>query len=312
VAAIKELNEEEACDVYLCEDSTGVVKGNTNKCGKPIISITIGTSSYHGLCDLGASISTIPYSLYLEIRSDIDPIIMEETGITIQLANKVYISPLGMLRSVEVLVGNIKYPADFMILACPQDTFCPIIFGRPFLHTVGAEIDLPKEKVFINCAGERLEFNFSKFTDKHFVREPLIKDEVETLAYVSVRSSDVMERYILNQDEPFTMEEREALEQELSQQPPVLRLNISPDDLGKPPPPKAEPSFELKPLPEHLKYAFLDENKIYPVIIGVNLSDKEDNNLLNVLKAHMAAIGYSLDDLKGICPALCMHRIQLE
>jgi hypothetical protein len=32
---------------------------------------------------------------------------------------------------------------------------------------VGAEISLPKEKVFIKCAGERLEFNFSKFTNKH-------------------------------------------------------------------------------------------------------------------------------------------------
>jgi hypothetical protein len=70
--------------------------------------------------------------------------------------------------------------------------------------------------MFIQCAGERLEFNFSKFTDKHVVREPSIKDEVETLAYVPIASSDAVERYILNQEEPFTNEEREALEQELS------------------------------------------------------------------------------------------------
>jgi hypothetical protein len=75
---------------------------------------------------------------------------MEETGMTIQLANKEYISPLGMVRNVEVLVGKIKYPADFVVLACPQDAFCPIIFGRPFLHTVGAEINLPKEKCSYN------------------------------------------------------------------------------------------------------------------------------------------------------------------
>jgi hypothetical protein len=95
---------------------------------------------------------------------------MEETGMTIQLANKEYISPLGMVRDVGVLVGKIKYPADFIVLGCSQDSFCPIIFCRPFLHTVGAKIDLPKERVYIKCAGDLL-FNFSMFTDKHLDRE---------------------------------------------------------------------------------------------------------------------------------------------
>jgi hypothetical protein len=40
---------------------------------------------------------------------------MEETGMTIQLANKEYISPLDMVRDAEVLVGKIKYPADFVL-----------------------------------------------------------------------------------------------------------------------------------------------------------------------------------------------------
>ena len=90
---IKQLNEEYSVDVYLCEDATKVIKGISAKVGKPVISCSIGTSSYHGLCDIGASISVIPYSLYLEIKPDIDPIVMEETGMTIQLANKYYISP---------------------------------------------------------------------------------------------------------------------------------------------------------------------------------------------------------------------------
>jgi hypothetical protein len=254
----------------------------------------------------------IPYSLYLEIKPDIDPINMEETGITIQLANKEYICPLGMVRDVEVLVGKIKYPADFIVLGCSQDAFCPIIFGRPFLHTVGAEINLLKEKVFIKFAGERLEFNFSKFTDKHLEREKFEPDVVETLASVAVASSDAMERYVLNQEEPFNDEEKDMLEQILSQQPPQLQLHIPPDDLGELPPQKEDPSFELKPLPEDMKYAFLDDKKIYPVIISANLSGEEESKLLEVLRAHRPAIGYSLDDLKGISPALCMHKINLE
>ena len=90
-------------------------------------------------------------------------------------------------------MGKIKYPVYFIVLGCSQDAFFPIIFGRPFLHTVGAEISLPKEKVLIKCVGEKLDFNYSKFTDKHLEKENFAKNVVETLAYVVVASSDAME-----------------------------------------------------------------------------------------------------------------------
>ena len=70
--------------------------------------------------------------------------------------------------------------------------------------------------------------------------------------------------------------------------------------------------FELKPLPDNLKYAYLDENKIYPIIISANLSEQEEERLLKTLKKHCAAIGYTLDDLKGISPTLCQHKIKLH
>ena len=56
----------------------------------------------------------------------------------------------------------------------------------------------------------------------------------------------------------------------------------------------------------------MDDKKIYPIIISANLLATEEIKLLDVLKAHMPAMGYSLDDLKGISPALCMHKINLE
>jgi hypothetical protein len=59
---------------------------------------------------------------------------------TIQLANKGYISPLGMVRDVGVLVGKIKYPDDFIVLGCSQDSFCPIIYGRPFCTLLELEL----------------------------------------------------------------------------------------------------------------------------------------------------------------------------
>ena len=61
-----------------------------------------------------------------------------------------------------------------------------------------------------------------------------------------------------------------------------------------------------------MKYAYLDEKKIYPVIISANLSEHEQERLLKVLRKHRAAIGYTLDDLKGISPTLCQHKINME
>jgi hypothetical protein len=94
---------------------------------------------------------------------------------------------------------------------------------------------------------------------------------VETLAFVAFASSDAIERYLLNQDEPFSDEEKEVLEKILSQQLAQLQLHIPADDLGELPPPKEDPSFELKHLPKDMKYAFFDENKMYPFIISANL-----------------------------------------
>ena len=61
-----------------------------------------------------------------------------------------------------------------------------------------------------------------------------------------------------------------------------------------------------------MKYAYLDEKKIYPVIISANLSEHEEERLLKVLRKHRAAMGYTLDDLKGISPTLCQHKINME
>ena len=61
-----------------------------------------------------------------------------------------------------------------------------------------------------------------------------------------------------------------------------------------------------------MKYAYLDDIKIYHVIISANLSEHEEERLLKVLKKHRADIGYTLDDLKGISPTLYEHKINME
>src|SRR3954465_5735405 len=82
----------------------------------------------------------------------------------IHLENKQTISPVGIVRDVEVLCGKVKYPTHFLVLGSVQDSFCPIIFGRPFLGTCGALTDCKKCKVYIEFNGEAYEFKFSKFS----------------------------------------------------------------------------------------------------------------------------------------------------
>ena len=48
------------------------------------------------------------------------------------------------------------------------------------------------------------------------------------------------------------------------------------------------------------------------MIISAKLSDEETRQLITVLETHRSALGYSLQDLKGISPALCTHRIPIE
>ena len=72
------------------------------------------------------------------------------------------------------------------------------------------------------------------------------------------------------------------------------------------------PSLEEKPLLAHLKYAYLRDATTLLVIISSTLSHTEEERLLRVLKEHKEAIGWTLADIKGIRPSMCMHRLLLE
>ena len=72
------------------------------------------------------------------------------------------------------------------------------------------------------------------------------------------------------------------------------------------------PKLELKPLPSHLKYAFLGVEETFPVIISSSLESDQENKLLDILRTHKTAIGWTIADIKGISPLICTHRIHLE
>nr|GEU36717.1 reverse transcriptase domain-containing protein [Tanacetum cinerariifolium] len=72
------------------------------------------------------------------------------------------------------------------------------------------------------------------------------------------------------------------------------------------------PEVELKDLPLHLEYAFLEGDDKLSVIIAKYLRVEEKTTLITVLKSHKRAIAWKLSDIKGINPEFCTHKILME
>ncbi|KAK1630753.1 hypothetical protein QYE76_005068 [Lolium multiflorum] len=316
VAIVKDLVTENVEDghIIFCEDASNIVShpNKPKQVSVPMLSVRIGDHCYYGLCDIGASVSAIPYELYTEIMHEIGSCELEDIDVVIQLANRETISPIGIVRDVEVLCGKIKYPADFLVLGSAASDYCPIIFGRPFLNTCGAIIDCKKEKILTKFAGESYEFNFSKFTKTPYKADLPSNDfKMEQCASIVLVPNNPLQQHLENSESEVFRKERDELEEIFLRQP-ILKHDLPVEDLGTTPPPKEDPVFDLKPLPDNLKYAHIDDKKIYPVIISSKLSEFEEERLLEILKKHRGAIGYTLDDLKGISPSICQHAINME
>nr|GEY03295.1 reverse transcriptase domain-containing protein [Tanacetum cinerariifolium] len=72
------------------------------------------------------------------------------------------------------------------------------------------------------------------------------------------------------------------------------------------------PVVELKDLPPHLEYAFLEGDDKLPVIIAKDLKDEEKTALIKVLKSHKQALAWQLFDIKGIALEFYTHKILME
>nr|GEX27532.1 reverse transcriptase domain-containing protein [Tanacetum cinerariifolium] len=72
------------------------------------------------------------------------------------------------------------------------------------------------------------------------------------------------------------------------------------------------PELELKELPSHLEYAFLEDSNKLPVIIANELKDVEKEAFINVLKSHKRAIAWKISDIKGIDLRFCTHKILMK
>ncbi|KAJ9128976.1 hypothetical protein P3X46_034262 [Hevea brasiliensis] len=83
------------------------------------------------LCDLGASVSLMPLSIYEKVKIGE----MKPTTISLQLADRSIKFPIGIVENVPLKVGKFFIPVDFVVLEMEEDVHIPIILGRPFLAT---------------------------------------------------------------------------------------------------------------------------------------------------------------------------------
>ncbi|CAM8962646.1 unnamed protein product [Rhodiola kirilowii] len=95
------------------------------------------------MCDLGASISLMSYSLYKKLNMG-EP---KPTQMILRLTNRSSRFPKGVLKDVPVRVGNFYIPGDFVVLDMEEDNEIPILLGRPFLYTAGAIFDTTKGSI---------------------------------------------------------------------------------------------------------------------------------------------------------------------
>src|SRR6187551_2461621 len=197
---------------------------------------------------------------------------------------------LGILRVTPVKINDPELFMDFHIFDLPSDTTHPIFIGRPIQKIL--EKAPTNQLVELRNGKELIHVSYSQSLNTPLEADP-DPDPLE-----EVRSAHLLdlEQPIPEEDLPFFSEEEET-------HPPI---ELDTNETPKPSP------IELKPLPPGLRYAFLFGDKQTPVIISDKLSELETQQLITVLEKNRSVLGYSLQDLKGISPNLCTHRIPID
>src|SRR4051812_41789003 len=278
----------------------------------------IGSTPFsNALCDLGASVNLMPYSLFVKLGiGEVKP-----TTISLQLADRSIVYPRGIIEDMLIKVEHFIFPVDFVVLDMEEDRNIPLILGRPFLRTARTIIDVVEGKLIMRLGEEQIEFQFV-----NSMKFPLEVDCCYRIDEIEKDMDDSVSNHI--DDDPLKtcltsviMEEDETINEEVKEvvndlnSLPIRQQQTSQEltreektDDGK----EDVPKIELKQLSSHLRYAFLDAEKNYPVIINASLNELDEEKLLRVLRRYKEAIGWTIKDIKGISPTLCMHKILME
>ena len=146
-----------------------------NDPGRFAITIRLGIRHYKELCDLGASTSLLPLSIWKDINmGDLQPVKMN-----LYMADGSCVQSTGIIEDVPVQVGKFFVPNDFVVMEIDADVLVPIILGRPFLATAGARIDVREGLLNLMIRDDEVEFQFNKT-----MKGPSMDKMVETVLMI--------------------------------------------------------------------------------------------------------------------------------
>ncbi|GKA00079.1 reverse transcriptase domain-containing protein [Tanacetum coccineum] len=277
------------------------------------------------LADLGASINLMPLSIWENLsHPELTP-----TQMILELSDRSATRPSGIAEDVFVKVRKFYFPADFIVVNYIVDPRVPLIFGRPFLRTARALIDVYGKELTLGVDDEAITFKirqtsrYSYNNSKSVNRIDVIDVSCEEYAQEVLEFLDISKTCLTNDSIPPGIDDADfdpegdllLLEKLLNNYPssplPPKELHFEEiktikSSIDNP------PELERKDLPSHLEYAFLEGTDKLPVIISKELKDEEKTALLKVLKSHKRVIAWKISDIKGINPSFCTHKILME
>ncbi|GKB18703.1 reverse transcriptase domain-containing protein [Tanacetum coccineum] len=285
-----------------------------------------GMDVCHALADLGASINIMPLSFWKKLSlPELIP-----TRMTLELADRSITHPKGLAEDVFIKVGKFHFPTDFVVVDFEADPRVPPILGRSFLRTGHALIDVYGEEITLRVdnkaefSQEVLGFlNNSSGGNPTSSSEPILSST--TPSFTPFEGGDFileeMDTFLqtpdefTNLDDDFYHTDGDILylEQLLNEDPSLTLPPKKNEDLKEvtkaKPSIEEPPELELKDLPSHLEYAYLEENDKLPVIISKGLKDVEKEALLKeVLKLLDAGMIYPISDSPWISPVHCVPK----
>ncbi|KAH9724739.1 hypothetical protein KPL70_007603 [Citrus sinensis] len=282
--------------------------------GSPTISCSIGNHTIeNALLDLGASVNLLPYSVFVKLGlGELHP-----TSLVLQLADRSPKIPPGIVEDVLIQVDKFYFPVDFIVIDTQpiQDSRkqIPIILGRPFLATADAHIQCRTGNMQLSFGNMTMELNiFNIAKQPHNADDGIVDvDLIETIVdntFLSNLSDDPLQTCLTHFGLDFDIDRSVDEVNALLDSAPSMDTNkwksrveqLAPSEKKLIPSSESPPKLELKPLPNTLEYAFLGEESTLPVIISSSLNDEQKGKLLDVLKEHKGALGWTIADIKEV------------
>nr|GEW84075.1 reverse transcriptase domain-containing protein [Tanacetum cinerariifolium] len=269
------------------------------------------------LANLGASINLMPLSMWNKLSlPELTPTLM-----TLELANRSISRPISVAEDVFVKVEKFHFPADFVVVDFDDDPRVPLILQRSFLNTGRALIDVYAGELTLRVNNEAVTFNLDQTSRYSANYNDMTGNRIDV---IDMACEEYSQEVLVDHSYYDTEEDILLLEAFLNDDPslpppnqgmylPQVRKELKICEAKNDKSSIDEPlEVELKDLPPHLEYVFLEGDDKLPVIIAKDLSDEEKAALIKVLKSHKQAIAWKLFDIKGIDLEFCTHKILME